>query len=218
MLSKLVNWSGYASIVGGVLFGVAVVLHPLRDGNSIFNSGVAYGAIHNVGVFGLMLQLFGLVGLYIREADTMGKRGLTSFVVVFFGQVFYICLLVVDGLRNPLLARFAPDAVHTVADSDPNLFAMTLPALGLFFLGYILFGVNLLHTKSLPRLGILLMAIGGPIYIIGGVNIFILGPASPIVSLIEILGAVPLGIGYLLLGFELRSRGNIPVSETTYSV
>src|SRR6266540_3887172 len=150
MLSKLAYWSGLASILGGVLFGVAVVLHPLRDGISIFNSGVAYGAIHNVGVFGLMLQLFGLVGLYIREADTMGKRGLTSFVVVFFGQVFYICLLVVDGLRNPLLARFAPDAVHTVADSDPNLFAMTLPALGLFFLGYILFGVNLLHTKSLP--------------------------------------------------------------------
>jgi hypothetical protein len=70
MLSKLVNWSGYASILGGLLFAVAVVLHPLRDGLSIFNSGAAYGAIHNLGVFGLMLQLFGLVGLYIREAET----------------------------------------------------------------------------------------------------------------------------------------------------
>jgi hypothetical protein len=79
MLSKLAYWSGYASIMGGLLFGVAVVLHPLRDGISIFNSGVAYGAIHNVGVFGLMFQLFGLVGLYIREADTMGRRGLIAF-------------------------------------------------------------------------------------------------------------------------------------------
>lgn len=32
MLSKLAHWSGYASILGGLLFGVAIVLHPLRDG------------------------------------------------------------------------------------------------------------------------------------------------------------------------------------------
>lgn len=218
MLSKLVNWSGYTSIFGGVLFGVAVVLHPLRDGIDIFNSGVAYGAIHNVGVFGLMLQLFGLVGLYIREAEAMGKRGLISFIVVFFGQMFYIGLLVVDGLRNPLLARFAPEVVHTAADSDPNQFTIVLPALGLFFFGYILFGVSLWSTSSLSRLGVLLITIGAPIYIIGGINIFILGPSSPIVSVIEILGAVPLGMGYLLLGFELRSKRNIPVGETSYSV
>jgi hypothetical protein len=74
MLSKLVSWSGYASILGGVLFGVAVVLHPLRDGISIYNSGVAYGAIHNLGVFGLMFQLLGLIGLYIREAEAMGNE------------------------------------------------------------------------------------------------------------------------------------------------
>lgn len=32
MLSKLVYCSGFASTLGGLLFGVAVVLHPLRNG------------------------------------------------------------------------------------------------------------------------------------------------------------------------------------------
>ncbi|HEX9262583.1 MAG TPA: hypothetical protein VF893_08670, partial [Candidatus Bathyarchaeia archaeon] len=113
MLSKLAYWSGSASILGGLLFALAVVFHPLRNGTSISNSGVFYGAIHNVGVFGLMFQLLGLVGLYIREADAMGQRGLVAFIAVFFGQVLYICLLVVDGLRNPLLAKYAPQIVHT---------------------------------------------------------------------------------------------------------
>ncbi len=217
MLSKLAYWSGLASILGGVLFGVAVVLHPLRDGISIFNNGVAYGAIHNLGVFGLMFQLFGLVGLYIREADTMGRRGLIGFIVVFFGQLLYICLLVVDGLRNPLLAKYAPAIVHTFADNDPNELTIVLPALLLFFLGYILFGASLLYAKVQPRLGSWLITIGAPIYIVGGINIFILGPASPIVSLIEIAGAIPLAIGYILLGFQLRSGVNLQVDQKSYS-
>ncbi len=217
MLSKLVSWSGYASILGGLLFGVAVVLHSLRDGMSIFNSGVAYGAIHNLGVFGLMFQLFGLIGLYIREADTMGQRGLNSFVVVFFGQVLYICLLVVDGLRNPLLAKYAPATVHTFADNDPNLLTIVLLALLLFFLGYIVFGSSLLSAKALPRLGSLLITIGAPIYIIGGINIFIIGPASPIISMIEIAGAIPLAYGYILLGLKLRSGVNMYAGQTSYS-
>jgi hypothetical protein len=217
MLSKLVSWSGYASILGGILFGVAVVLHPLRDGISILNSGVWYGAIHNLGVFGLMFQLLGLIGLYVREAEPMGQRGLNSFIVVFFGQVLYICLLVVDGLRNPLLATYAPATVHTFADNDPNQLTIVLLALLFFFLGYIVFGSSLLSAKTQPRLGSLLITIGAPIYIIGGINIFIIGPASSIISMIEISGAIPLAIGYVLLGLKLRSKVNTQVGQTSYS-
>lgn len=217
MLSKLVSWSGYASMLGGLLFGAEVLLHPLRDGLSIENAGVAYGAIHNLGVFGLMLLLLGLVGLYVREAENMGQRGLNSFIAAFFGHVFYICLLVVDGLRNPLLAKYAPATVHTFADNDPNQLTIVFPALLLFFVGYVLFGSSLLSTKSMPRLAILLITIGAPIYIIGGVNIFIIGPASPIISLIEIAGAVPFALGYILLGLALHSGVETFVGQRKYS-
>lgn len=217
MLSKLVRWSGYASILGGLLFAVAVVLHPLRDGISVLNSGVAYGAIHNLGVFGLMLQLFALVGLYVRQADVMGQRGLISFVGVFLGQLFYICLLVLDGLLNPLLADYAPETVHAVGDIDPNFLTIVLPALVLFFSGHIALGISLLHAKVQPRLGSLLITIGAPIYIAGGISIFVIGPASPTVSLIEIAGAIPLGIGYILLGLWLRSEAGIRLGQLSYS-
>jgi hypothetical protein len=176
MLSKLVHWSGYASILGGLLFGVAIVLHPLRDAASVLNSGNAYGAIHFLGAYGLMFQLLGLVGLYFQEADAMGQRGLRSFIVVFFGQILYIGVLVGDGIMNPLLAKYAPELVHSTstahAPTDPGLL-IALPALGLFFLGYILFGASLLSAKVQPRLGSWLITIGAPIYIAGGISIFI---------------------------------------------
>ncbi len=213
MLAKLARWSGYASILGGLLFAAAVVLHPLRDGISIANDAVAYGAIHNVGVFGLTFQLLGLIGLYVREAEPLGERGLKSFVVVFFGQVLYICLLVVDGLRNPLLAKYAPAAVHTFADNDPNALPIVVPGLLLFFAGYIAFGTSLLTASTQPRLGSWLITLGAPIYIIGGISIFVLGPASPIVSPIEIVGAIPLSLGYFLLGLNLRSVNAIQGSR-----
>ncbi len=216
MLSKFVSWSGYASILGGLLFGAAVVLHPLRDGATIHNTGVAYGAIHNIGVLGLMLQLLSLIGLYVREADGLGQKGLNAFIVVFFGQVLYICLLVVDGLRNPLLAKYAPAVVHTFADNDPNELAVVLPALLLFFVGHILFGSSLLSGSTPSRLGTLLITIGAPIYIVGGINIFILGPASPIISVIEITGAIPLAVGFVLLGLKMRSPVVSRISQLTY--
>ena len=222
MLSKLAHWSGFASILGGLLFGVAIVLHPLRDGISVLNSGDAYGAIHFLGAYGLMFQLLGLVGLYIREAEVIGQRGLRSFIVVFFGQILYIGVLVGDGIMNPLLAKYAPELVHSTstahahANADPGLL-LALPALGLFFLGYILFGVSLLRAKAQSRLGSLLITFGAPLYIVGGLSFLVLGAASPIVSLIEIAGAVPLGLGYILLGVNLRSGVNLQVGQTSNS-
>ncbi len=216
MLSKLAHWSGYTSILGGLLFGAAVVLHPLRDGISVFNSGAAYGAIHNLGVFGLTFQLLGLVGLYIREAEALGNRGQISFIVAFFGQVLWTVGLAIDGAVNPLLAQFTPERVHA-ADAYPNQLLIGLPALALFFLGYLLFGESLLRAKVQPRLGSWLITIGAPIYIIGGISLFALGPASPLVSLIEIAGAIPFSVGYILFGFKLRSGANLPVGQTSYS-
>jgi hypothetical protein len=137
--------------------------------------------------------------------------------VVFFGQILYICLLVLDGIVNPLLAQFAPETVHSATDTDPNFLTIVLPALGLFFLGYIVFGASLLYAKAQSRLGSLLITIGAPIYILGGISIFILGPASPVVSLIEIAGAILLGLGYILLGFKLRSGVNLQIDQAIYS-
>jgi hypothetical protein len=220
MLPKLAHWSGYASILGGLLFGVAIVLHPLRDGISVLNSGDAYGAIHFLGAYGLMFQLLGLVGLYIREAEVIGQRGLRSFIAVFFGQILYICVLVGDGIMNPLLAKYAPELVHSTstahAQADPGLL-IALPALGLFFLGYILFGASLLRAKVQSRLGSLLMTFGAPLYIVGGLSLLAMGPASPIVSLIERAGAIPLGLGYILLGFSVRSGANLQVGQPSNS-
>lgn len=217
MLSKLIYWSGVASIWGGLLFGVAVVFHPLRDSISVLNSGSAYLAIHILGVFGLMFQLFGLVGLYVRAADAMGQRGLISFITLFFGQVLFICVLMGDAILNPLLAKYAPQLVHATADSDPTLLLIGLPGLGLFFLGYIVFGICLLYAKAQSRLGSLLITIGAPLYISGGFSVFVLGAASPTVSLIESAGAIFLGLGYIVLGFKLRSAVNLQVGQASYS-
>jgi hypothetical protein len=217
MLSKLTNWGGYACILGGVLFAVAVVLHPLRDGMSVFESGAAYGVIHNVGVFGLMLQLFGLVAIYVNGADTLGQRGLNSYVVLFFGQLFYICLLVLDGIANPILSIYAPEVVHSGRDVDPNFLTIVLPALLLYFVGYLLFGASLLSAKEQSRAGTWLITLGAPIYIIGGISIFVIGPSSYTVSLIEIAGAVPQGLGYILLGLKLISGMKMQIAQQSYS-
>ena len=214
MSSRLAYWSGFASIIGGFLFAVAVVLHPLRDGISVQQSGSFYQAIHLVGVYGLIFQLFALLGLYLPHMDVMGQRGLVSFIVVFFGQVFFTCVQVGDAILNPLLAKYAPQLVHAAEEADPTLMLVALPGLVLFLLGYILFGTALRRAKVQSSLGSLLITIGAPVYIIGGFSLAVFGSTSPVVTLIESAGAVPLGLGFILMGLKNLSDVNIKIDRT----
>ena len=80
-LSSFLRWSGVAGIAGGLLFAVGIPLHPLRDGQAVNAS--PYSAIHVLIAVALSLVLFGLVGLYVRQADRLGKPGLYGFVLAF---------------------------------------------------------------------------------------------------------------------------------------
>jgi hypothetical protein len=49
-------------------------------------------------------------------------------------------LIVADGTRNPVTAKYALELVHTTADFDPGGAIITLPALLVFPVGYVLLG------------------------------------------------------------------------------
>ena len=80
-ISKLMRWSGLASMLGGVLFSISIILHPLRHGEAVNNS--PYSAIHVLIAIALTLVLFGLVGLFLRQAEAMTSLGLVGFILAF---------------------------------------------------------------------------------------------------------------------------------------
>jgi hypothetical protein len=82
---------------------------------------------------------------------------------------------------------------------------IVLPAIVVFPLGYGLLAIPLSrHGAQWPGL---LMTIGAGVYTIGGMRIFALGPPSVLIQPLEVAGAVPYALGFVLLG---RNWGHPP--------
>jgi len=202
------------AISGAVAFLVAVVVHPKRDGAHIAEVGQLYGLTHGLEAVGLILQVISLCSVLALSVNRIRPRDLTGLYAALLGTIWYLGLIVVDATRNPVTAKYAPQLVHTSADLDTGTAIIVLPALLLFPLGYILLGV--LHARyGGPWIGLLLGA-GAVIYTTGGLAIFALGPASPAIEVLEIVGVVPYTIGFIMMArfWTLPPRGTVPSPVT----
>ena len=188
-----------AALLGGPLFLLGTVLHPERYGEGIAAAGYIYGITHDVQAFGLLLQVISLVSVYVLGAWRFGRGGVPAFFAALIGTLLWFGLIVIDGARNPVLARYAPETVHTPADLDPGVAMIVLPALLVFPVGYVL--LPLLLARQGAKWTGLLLGIGAVVYTIGGLAIFALGPHSPAIQVLETTGALPYALGFVLLGW-----------------
>lgn len=210
------RWSGLASMLGGVLFAIGIPLHPLRHGQAVNES--PYTAIHVLIAVGLMLVLFGLVGLYARQSERLGKSGLYGFILAFIGNVWTYGLIITEGFLWPAVGLYDPAAVHgfgpdAVAARGSSLISIFFVGLALFATGYALFGLATMRAGVLPRWGGLLIAIGASLYVAGGFSLTVFGPESAMVTLIETMGALPFGLGFVWLGYALWTASDMPDNE-----
>jgi hypothetical protein len=186
------------AVSGGPLFLLGVLLHPARDGASIAAAGQTYGITHGLQAISLVLVVVSLASAYALDAASFGRRGLAAFLTAILGTLWWFGLIVLDGTRNPVTAKYAPDLVHTPADLDAGSALVSLPALLVFPIGYVLL------AQLLTRHGIrwpgLLVGIGAVVYWSGAIPLFAVGPRSPITQLLEVAGAVPYALGFVLLG------------------
>ncbi|XHC90796.1 hypothetical protein ACQ86L_0400 (plasmid) [Leifsonia sp. P73] len=212
MIRRTQRIAAVSSISGALLFLLAVIVHPERDGVHIAEAGPLYGLTHGIEAIGLILQIIGIAGLFLPNVGRFRPRDLVSVYGALLGTIWYFGLIVVDGTRNPVTARYAPGLVHTAADLDTGTAIIVLPALVLFPLGYVLLGVMQAHYGA-RWIGILI-GVGAALYTTGGLAIFGLGPASPVIEILEIVGAVPYALGIILMaGFWTRRSSSHPVSS-----
>lgn len=190
-----------AAMIGAPLFLLAVLLHPGRDGWSIAAAGNFYGITHGLEAMGLVIVAMSLIAFYALAADRFGTKGLLAFFTSVAGTVFWFGLLVLDGTRNPVTARYTPAIVHTAKDLDPGVLIVSLPALIVFPIGYVLLALVLArHGMRWPGL---LIGVGAVLYWSGAIPLFAFGPRSPDIAVLEIAGALAYAIGFVLLA---RSR------------
>ena len=165
--ANLIRWCGMASLLAGILHVLGALLHPVGEDLAAVNSS-NWVLAHLLYWVSVILLLFGLIGLYARQMEKIGRSGLVGFVLAFIGTAIVGVFLFNAATTLHLVATTAPDMFAQI--TAPPTFA--LPLFGLTFgLGFILFSVATIRAGVLPRwsgwlllLGILLsMAEGSPI-------------------------------------------------------
>jgi hypothetical protein len=198
-LENLLRWCGLALIAGGVLMVVATLLHPSREtATTIVASEPRLVAAHVVYTIAWLLVLLGLPGLYAAQRSGLGRLGLAGFLTAFTGT-YLIAVTGNFGFLAPVLAKHSPAVLDSINQYSPVVIINGLAAI-LFMIGYVLFGVAMIRTATLPRWSGVLVAVGAPAHLIGfGVSQLVSTAAWPI----AILGSVCLGIGLAWPGYRL---------------
>jgi len=204
-LAALRRWSGLALAAGGLLLAVATALHPSQETPAtILQAEVRLVAAHALFTLSYLLVLLGLPGLYGAESVRMGRLGSAGFLVAFMGTTF-VAVSGNFGFIVPVLAAESPATIDAINSYPPEVALDAVAFVG-FVVGFILFGMAMAKTATLPRSSGLLVAVGAPIQVVG----FALGQTvSPALWSLAILGSVALGAGLAWPGYQ---RWQQPVS------
>jgi hypothetical protein len=198
---NLSRWSGIACILAGLLVVLTTLVHPSRETPEIIlEQELRLVTAHWLSTFSCGFLLLGLPGLYAAQSERAGRFGLVSFLILFFGTLF-TAESHSYGFFAPVLAAQAP-AVLDAINAYPPVAALNWLWIVGFFLGFILFGIATLRARVLPRQAGILMAIGTPLQLVGGVLSQFVFEA---LFIVVILGALALGLGLAWAGYSLWS-------------
>jgi hypothetical protein len=164
--ARLFSWCGMALIAAAVLMVVATLLHPSREtAATIVASEPRLVAAHVVYTIAWLLVLLGIPGLYAAQRGRMGRLGLAGFLTSFTGT-YLIAVTGNFGFLAPVLAKQSPAVLDSINQYLPVVIINGLAAI-LFMIGYVLFGIAMIRTATLPRWSGVLVAVGAPAHLLG---------------------------------------------------
>ncbi|MFL6044894.1 MAG: hypothetical protein ACJ72M_07245 [Propionibacteriaceae bacterium] len=164
--TRLFSWCGVALIAAAVLMVVATLLHPSRETAATIVAGEPrLVAAHVVYTVAWLLVLLGIPGLYAAQRGQMGRLGLAGFLTSFTGT-YLIAVTGNFGFLAPVLAKQSPAVLDSINQYLPVVIINGLAAI-LFMIGYVLFGIAMIRTATLPRWSGVLVAVGAPAHLLG---------------------------------------------------
>jgi hypothetical protein len=169
-MSRFVRWGAWAAMVSGVALVVSMVLAWLvvpyeRLGLTDAYLTTSYSVSSGLRLLGLVLLLWGLIGIYGPQSRAAGTFGLWTFVFVFLGTALAVGNVWAEVFVYPTLAQIAPGMLSGAGFETEAVYMSTGLSISypLFFLGLILFAAATFWTRVYPRWIALLLVISVPV-------------------------------------------------------
>lgn len=211
--SNLIRWAGISAMGTGIIFVVIQAIHPIDVLSSVTTA--RWAIVHYLGIAMCILGLFGVAGLYARQAEEAGWVGLAGYLLLSLFYALTMAFQFVEAFISPVLAAESPQFVEGLLGiasghaSEVNLGVLptvyALTGFAGYMLGGLLFGIATSRARILPRWagGLLAIAVVLPLITTG----LLPHPLDRIL-------AVPMAVALAWLGYALWSEPRKQVTET----
>ena len=208
--STLMRWAGLSAMVAGLCCIVVGMFHPVN-----VPASVTTATWINVHIFATAMGffgLFGMAGLYARQAEKSGWLGLAGFLLFSLWLGLMMPFSFVEAIILPRLATASPAFVAgflgmftgIASEIDlgvlPTLWNISGP---LYIFGPLLFGIATFRARVLPRWAGALLVLGAVLVPVGAV---VPPEYQPRIM-------VPVGLALAWLGYALFSERRENASE-----
>jgi len=147
---------------------------------------------------GVLLLQFGLIGLYARHAEALGRLGLIGFVLAFFGAGLTSGILFLQSSAVKMIAPTSPAIAHKLL-VGPVFWVLLNEAT--FGGGIVLFAIATMRARVYPRWAGLLVIIGIALYLASWVP-----PNRDVSHAIALASNLTFGLGIAWMGYALWSE------------
>ena len=157
----------------------------------------AHTITYTLALLGMGTLLLALTAIYTRESAALGRLGLIGYAAAFLGTLMVAGDWWFEAFAIPMIATAAPE----VLDLPPSgpLLAGAITTIGLYTVGWTLFGVAALRARAFPLPAALLLLAGG-----------LAGPLA-----LSPPYQIPLAIAIGWIGLTLHSESRRPRTATT---
>src|SRR5829696_3105918 len=169
-LSRFVQAGAWAAMVSGVALIVSMLLAWLvvpyeRLGQTEAYLTSSYSVSSGLRLLGLVVLVWGLIGIYGPQSRAAGTFGLWTFVVVFLGTALAAGNTWAEVFVYPTLAQIAPNMLSGAGFATEAAYMSTGLSLSypLFLLGLILFGAATFWARVYPRWIAVLLIVSVPV-------------------------------------------------------
>jgi hypothetical protein len=193
-LSPISRRAGLLSVTAAVLIVLSQIMRLAlsRLLGPDWATTPAYTLTYTVALLGMGSLLLALTTIYTRESAALGKVGLIGYLTAFLGTLMVAGDWWFEAFVVPMIATAAPVVLDLPISG--SVLVGAIATVGLYTMGWMLFGLAVLRTRAVPRPAALLLLASG-----------LLGPLA-LSTPYQIPLAIAIGWIGLTLASESRSR------------
>lgn len=124
-------------------------------------------AINLIGLISVLLLTLGFPGFYLKNFEKYTKLGFIGLIIASAGLILYTCIQYYETIIWPAAAQINPELLQVKGAlvSGDSIVVTGLLLSGAFLgIGYILFGISALQTKSFSKIPLWFLIIGAPVF------------------------------------------------------